>query len=93
MEPYYPFFHKAIPYPGTRPQAGPTFLLPHAGEGGPQGRMREETAGLRNTISDRVGCAVSPPLRVRVKGVCKFVPHPVLLPKGEGVLGLGKREL
>ena len=49
-----------ILYPGTRPQAGLTFFLPRAGEGGPQGRMKAETAGFRDIIRDRVGRAVSP---------------------------------
>ena len=44
----------------NRPKAAHTYLLPLAGEGGPQGRMREEAARFRGTNRDRVGRAVSP---------------------------------
>jgi hypothetical protein len=44
-----------IGLPRNRPKTVPTSLLPLAGEGGPQGRKREETARFRGTNRDPVG--------------------------------------
>lgn len=45
-------------FPEIQPQTAPTLLLLRAEEDGPQGRMREGTAGFRNTICAMVSRAV-----------------------------------